>query len=534
MSESLRQSFGQRLVSHALDVPDHIAVQCDQNVLTYGLMASQAAQLANGLVRMGLAPGRAPRVGVLAANSLDYAITVATCYAYGFCLVPIPSLIAPDAQARMLMDANVGVLFVSDHLKHKAEEALALVAASGKRVAAVAYDFSDSQTPTFSELVGAEQSLYTSGFALPAWEANIIYSSGTTGVPKGVMHTHHARGVQFENIGAFGFSADTQLIDPVNLYSNFGVSGLTATLYWGGTTLMMSKFSVAAMVGFYEQRRPSVAWVVPAILLRVLADPAFEDAVKETQTLKICSGAPLSAAQKQECLLKWPGTLIESYGQTETGIATALVVNDAPPDKLGSVGRPIRNCEIVIMGEDRRALERGAIGEVALNTPDLMSDYHGRARGDSTIFWHDPQGRRYKLTGDLGRMDADGYLWLSGRAGETIISGGYNIYAVDIEAALSDHPAVLEVAVVGAPSRKWGETPVACVQLRERSEVDVEELRQWANARLGEVQRLAGVEVYAELPRGTLGKILKRQLREQLASRGDDYQPPRSGRSSKD
>ena len=163
-----------------------------------------------------------------------------------------------------------------------------------------------------------------------------------------------------------------------------------------------------------------------------------------------------------------------------------------------------------------------------MNTPDLMGDYHGRAQGDSRIFWHDADGRRFKLTGDLGRLDVDGYLWLSGRAGETIISGGYNVYAVDIEAALSDHPAVLEVAVVGAPSRKWGETPVACVQLRDGAEADMEELKRWANARLGEVQRLAGVEVYAELPRGTLGKILKRQLREELASRGDDYQQPRS------
>ena len=526
MSKSLQESFGQRLASHARNLPNHSAVQCDEKALTYDSLAGHAAQLANGIVRMGLAPGRPPRIGVLATNSVEYSITVATCYAYGFCLVPIPSLIAPDAQARMLVDADVGILFVSDNLRHKAREAIALAAASGKGVVAIALDFADSPWPTFSDVLRLEKAIFAGGFALPEWEANIIYSSGTTGMPKGIMHTHHARGVQFEKIGAFGFSTDTQLIDPVNLYSNFGVSGLTATLYWGGTTLMMSKFSVAAMVGFYKSYKPCVAWIVPAVLLRTLADPAFENAVKATHTLKICSGAPLSAAQKQECLLKWPGRLIESYGQTETGIATTLDVNNAPADKLGSVGRAVRNCAIVIVGEDRRALEADAIGEVAVNTPDLMGDYHGRAQGDSKIFWHDSQGRRFKLTGDLGRLDADGYLWLSGRTGETIISGGYNVYAVDIEAALSDHPAVLEVAVVGAPSRKWGETPVACVQLRGGAKVDVEELRRWANARVGEVQRLAGVEVYAELPRGTLGKILKRQLREELASRGDDYQQP--------
>jgi acyl-CoA synthetase (AMP-forming)/AMP-acid ligase II len=342
------------------------------------------------------------------------------------------------------------------------------------------------------------------------------------------MHTHHARGVQFENIGALGFSAETALIDTVNLYSNFGVSGLTATLYWGGTTMMMSKFSVNAMVDFYKSRTPSVAWVVPAVLVRVLADSAFESAVKATHTLKVCSGAPLSPAQKQECLLKWPGQLTEMYGQTETGIATALDVNNAPAEKLGSVGRAVRNVAIVIVDEDQRATEAGAIGEVAVHTRDLMGDYHGRAAGDSKIFWHDSHGRRFKLTGDLGRLDNDGYLWLSGRAGDTIISGGYNVYATDIEAAVADHPAVLEVAVVGAPSRKWGETPVACVQLRDGAKVDVEELRRWANARLGEIQRLTGIELFTELPRGALGKILKRQLREELANRGDDYQRPQS------
>jgi acyl-CoA synthetase (AMP-forming)/AMP-acid ligase II len=260
----------------------------------------------------------------------------------------------------------------------------------------------------------------------------------------------------------------------------------------------------------------------------VIADPAFEIAVEASDTLKVCTGAPLSAAQKQECLLKWPGRLIELYGQTETGIATTLDVSNTPPDKLGSVGRAVRNCAIAIVGEDNCALEAEAIGEVAAHTPDLMNEYHGLAHINTKAFWYDSQGQRYKLTGDLGRLDTDGYLWLSGRASDMIISGGYNVYAADIEAALSDHPAILEVAVVGAPSRKWGETPVACVQLREGAQVDIEALRQWANTKLGEVQRLAGIEVYAELPRGTMGKILKRQLRDELASRGDDYHPPQS------
>jgi long-chain acyl-CoA synthetase len=528
MNESSLQPFGQRITIHAGNSPKHLAVQCDQNALTYQSLVAQSARLANALIRMGLVPGRAPRIGVLATNSAEFATIVATCYAYGFCLVPLPSLIAPDAHARMLVDADVGVLFVSSNLEDKARKALSFAAALGKHIVAVAIDFADSQWLSFPEFLSAEKPFFSGGFALPEWEANIIYSSGTTGVPKGIVHTHQARGVQYANIGAFGFSSETQLIDTVGLYSNFGVSGLTAALFWGGTCLIMSKFSVAALAGFYKSHEPSAAWIVPAVLMRAIADPTFESAVVATHTLKVCTGAPLSAAQKQECLSKWPGRLIELYGQTESGIATTLDVSNTPPDKLGSVGRAVRNCEIAIVGEDNCALGAEAIGEVAVHTPDLMSEYHGRAQINSEAFWHDSRGQRYKLTGDLGRLDTDGYLWLSGRAGDLIISGGYNVYAADIEAALSDHPAILEVAVVGAPSRKWGETPVACVQLREGAEVDVEALRQWANAKLGEVQRLAGIEVYTELPRGTMGKILKRQLRDELANRGDDYPQPQA------
>jgi long-chain acyl-CoA synthetase len=524
----LQQPFGQRLTSHARNFPSHLAVQCDGNALTYESLAAQAAQFANAIVRMGLAPGRAPRVGVLASNSVEFAIIVATCYVYGFCLVPIPGLIAPDAQARMIVDADVGILFVSEKLKHKAQEALSLAAAAGKRVAVIALDFTDSPWPAFREFLSVEKPFFAGGFASPEWEANIIYSSGTTGVPKGIVHTHHARGVQLAQTGTFGFSGETQLIATVNLYSNHGVYGLTAALYWGGATLMMSKFSVTTMTGFYKSHKPTAAWIVPAVLLRAIADPAFESAVEATHTLKVCTGAPLSAAQKQECLSKWPGRLLEAYGQSETGIVTLLDVNNTSTDKLGTVGRAVRDCTIVIVGEDNCALEADAIGEVAAHTPALMGEYHGQAHSSPKSFWYDSHGQRYKLTGDLGRLDPDGYLWLSGRASDMIISGGYNVYAVDIEAALSDHPAILEVAVVGAPSRKWGETPVACVQLRDGAKVDVEALRRWANDKLGEVQRLAGIEVYAELPRGTMGKILKRQLREELAGRGDDYQSPQS------
>jgi acyl-CoA synthetase (AMP-forming)/AMP-acid ligase II len=259
-----------------------------------------------------------------------------------------------------------------------------------------------------------------------------------------------------------------------------------------------------------------MAFFAPATLVRTLESPGFEDAVRGRPASKLCAGAPLGADQKRRILDTWPGPLFDLYGQTETGTLTILSAHAAPADKLGSVGPTLPTAIVKILDEEGRELPPDAEGEIAGHTTTLMTGYHGRAESAVSI-WSDESGRRFIRTGDVGRLDAEGYLWLCDRKKDLIISGGYNIYPADIERVLQGHPAVLEVAVVGFASTRWGETPVAFVTLREGREEDEATLREWVNSRVARIQRVAQVRVLTALPSGTMGKILKRELRDRFS-----------------
>jgi acyl-CoA synthetase (AMP-forming)/AMP-acid ligase II len=280
---------------------------------------------------------------------------------------------------------------------------------------------------------------------------------------------------------------------------------------------MMSKFSGEQAVEVLKREEISVAFLPPATLIRTMEAPGFEAGVKARECVKICAGAPLSASQKQLVVDAWPGPFYEVYGQTETASVTVLPVHATAPDKLGSVGKPLPGVDIRILDDEDHEMEVGEEGEIAVHSTTLMAGYHGQKESDSSTHWRDEHGRRFVRTGDVGRLDDEGFLWLCDRKKDMIISGGYNVFPADIEKVLSDHPAVFEVAVIGFPSHKWGETPVAIVTLQREATANAEELRDWANARLGAIQRLAAVRVVPELPSGGMGKILKRQLRAAFA-----------------
>jgi acyl-CoA synthetase (AMP-forming)/AMP-acid ligase II len=167
-----------------------------------------------------------------------------------------------------------------------------------------------------------------------------------------------------------------------------------------------------------------------------------------------------------------------------------------------------------VIDEDERELPQGAVGEVVGRSISMMTAYHNQPGKTREAEWHDAQGRRFIRTGDVGRFDEDGFLTLMDRRKDMVISGGFNIYPSDLEAVLREHPAVADAAVVGVPSREWGETPVAFVVPRAKAPSE-QELRSWANARLGKTQRLADLRYLQELPRSEIGKVLKRQLRDE-------------------
>jgi acyl-CoA synthetase (AMP-forming)/AMP-acid ligase II len=252
--------------------------------------------------------------------------------------------------------------------------------------------------------------------------------------------------------------------------------------------------------------------LVPVQYQRILAHPDFARTDLSPFKVKQSTGAPFPAALKRELLDRWPGRLLDLYGLTEGGCSCLL---DATrfPDKLHTVGRPAPDNDVRMIDEEGRELPPGATGEVVGRNLYMMSGYYKRPEATEAMYWRDAEGRVFHRTGDVGRFDEDGFLVLLDRRKDVIISGGQNVYAADLEAVLAGHPDVADVAVIGVPSEAWSETPLALVVRRAGSGLDEAGLRDWANARLGKMQRLNAVEFRAELPRSPLGKMLKRELR---------------------
>jgi acyl-CoA synthetase (AMP-forming)/AMP-acid ligase II len=252
--------------------------------------------------------------------------------------------------------------------------------------------------------------------------------------------------------------------------------------------------------------------LVPVQYKRIMDLPDFDAFDLSSMRVKFSTSAPLRAELKADVLARFPGKLIEYYGLTEGGGVTVLVADDQP-DKLHSVGKPVPGCEIRLIGEDGREVPQGALGEICGRSPTMMAGYFGRDDLTEAYIWRDTAGQIYFRSGDMGRFDEDGFLILSDRKKDMIISGGLNIYADDLERVLLADPDVDDAAVIGVPSEAWGETPLGLVVLRDGATRTALQVCDAANAHLGKSQRLCRVEIRESLPRSTIGKILKRDLR---------------------
>ncbi|MDB5452026.1 MAG: 4-coumarate--CoA ligase, partial [Caulobacteraceae bacterium] len=303
------------------------------------------------------------------------------------------------------------------------------------------------------------------------------------------------------------------------LYSNTTLVSFFPTLSGGGAVVLMAKFDAGRFLELAQARRVTHAMLVPVQYKRIMEHPRFDDFDLSSFVMKYCTSAPFAAALKADVLKRWPGGLTEYYGMTEGGGGCVLYAHEHP-GKLHTVGQPGEGAIVLLLDEDLKPVPRGQPGEIVGHSPGIMNGYHNQPAKTAEAEWYDDQGRRYIRTGDVGRFDEDGFLILMDRKKDMIISGGFNIYPSDLEGVLKEHPAVAEAAVVGAPSADWGETPVAFVTLEDGQAATGEDIRTFANARLGKTQRIADVRVLPALPRSHIGKVLKRELRDQYVAEG--------------
>jgi long-chain acyl-CoA synthetase len=494
---------------HARYRPRHTAVVFEDQRLDHAAFAARIDRLARGLASLGLAPG--DKVATVMGNSLElYELYWAAAVA-GLVVVPLSPLLRRQALRTLIDDAGAAALFTDAACVDAVDEVRGeLPAVAGRCVLAGG---SRDGYVGYADLCARGGETPRPAIA-PDAPYNIIYSSGTTGLPKGIVLTHQVR-VMYATLfaSAFRMTPESVVLHSGSIVFNGAFLTLMPAMFLGATYVLQRQYQPAAFVEAVRRERVTHVMMVPSQLVALLASPAFDPAALESLQM-ICSvGAPLLLPHKEALRDALPGRLYELYGLTE-GFMTILDRDDVAT-KLASVGTPPPLSEMRILRADGSDAAPGEVGEIAGRGPMLMAGYYNKPELTEQAIVDG-----WLRSGDLGYVDEDGYLHLVDRAKDMFISGGVNVYPRDIEEVIARHPSVIEVAVFGVPDDTWGETAVAAVRLEPNS-VTNDQLRAWINDRVGaKYQRVRDVVTVDDFPRNATGKTLKRTLRERyLAAR---------------
>lgn len=492
---------------------DKAAVVIDDQEVSWADFGAGTARFANALHAGGLQKG--DRVIVLMKNSYEMVEAMFGIIRAGLVAVPLNVSITDDAVAGMFHNSNAKAVIASGEHVHRVESLRQQVVAQiGDNF--IAPDCRLDGWRDYASMRDAAPDAPPQVEIAPTDECNIIYSSGTTGLPKGIVHDHACREAWGSDMAvALRYHAGARTLCNLGLFSNIVWVGILATFFAGGTLIVSRRFEVSDCLETIEKKRVTHATMVPLQYQKLLEHPDFDRFDLSSLDACMCCGSPLAVGLKRELAERWPGGFIELYGLTE-GLVTILSPEDLLT-KTESVGQPCPGQYLAIIGDDDEILPTGEAGEIVGSCRFMMAGYHNNDAENEEATWTHPSGQRWLRTGDVGKLDSDGFLTLVDRKKDLIISGGQNIYPADIEAALIEHDAVSEVAVVGVPHEKWGETPLAVVVLAQGASIAGEELTAWANGQVGKQQRVAATVFVDELPRNPNGKILKRELRTTFA-----------------
>jgi long-chain acyl-CoA synthetase len=505
-------NIGSLLARYARYRPDHLALACGAHRLTFRQLDRRVNRLANALHALGLRKG--DKLAVILPNCLELLDAYRAAAALGLVLVPLSPLLRGPGLVSLLRDSEAAAVIAGGAMAAALDEARAELPG----LAADRCILTDSTSPVGYRTYEALTSAHSAEAPAPVEIGdddvyNIIYSSGTTGQPKGIVHTHYIRGMYCTLFAStYRFTPESVVMHAGSLVFNGAFVTLMPAWFLGCTYILQERFDPVAFIETVEREQVTHVMMVPSQIVAVLNAPNFSAHALRSLRMLCSVGAPWHREHKERMLAALPESLYELYGLTE-GFITVLDRTDFA-GHIESVGTPLTFSDMRIVDEQGADLPAGDIGEIVGRSPLLMPGYYKRP--DQTA---QAVKDGWLFTGDVGYADADGFLHLVDRKKDLIISGGVNVFPKDIEEVAVQHPAVREVAVFGVPSDKWGEAPLAAVVLSRRDGVTPEELRNWINARVAaRYQQVHEVVILDDLPRSTAGKTLKRVLREQYAA----------------
>ena len=501
--------FSAMLSRWATELPDAPAIVFGDTRRTWAQLRERVQRAAAGLRAAGLQPG--DRIAVLDLNHPSCLELTLACALTGCANAVVNFRLAPPEIVYVINDAKARLLFVGPEFAGAAAQLR-------------------GQLPTLERVlhIGGDADEYESWLASHAPDARVhpaaptdcfvqLYTSGTTGFPKGAMLTHHGMLAHARNVAATQqLDAGSRVQVAMPLFHVGGTSYSLVAWAGGAPIFMMRLPDPLGALQMLERERITHTFYVPALMAamtQVRGDRAFDFSALRAVSY---GASPMPLPVMRACLQLFPkGTMQQVYGMTEqSGVVTLLPPEDhenpAVAHRLVSAGKAIHGVEIDVRDPASGApVPVGQPGEIWVRSDQIMAGYWGKPDATAQAVTADGWYR----SGDGGHIDADGYVYVTDRIKDMIISGGENIYPAEIERVLAEHPALLDVAVIGVPDERWGEAPKAVVVLRAGASVEPDELVAWCRERLAGYKVPKTVDVVAELPRNPTGKILKRELR---------------------
>lgn len=476
---------------------DQVAIRFEGHTVTYAALASRIDDAAAGLVAAGVSAG--DRVAYCGLNRVELFEALFACARVGAIFLPLNNRLTAAELATQVDDSDPGLIVTTDGF------AKTMTQAAGGRLVRDLDLFPFERDVE----VGAE----TAAAVEPTTPVLMVYTSGTTGSPKGAMLSHDAiLHTVLNSIEHQRFTSRDRIVAPLPTFHVGGLNIQVLPMFFiGGEVLLQRRFDPAGVLELIAKHRPTQTLLVPAMLAAVAAEPAFAS-TDLSCLVGINSGSSTVPLAVMKPFFDRGIPVGQVYGTTETG-PTAVVLDYADAaDHVGSCGRPAAHTELRIVDESDRAVGDGEVGEIQLRGPHIFSGYWRASEATDTAF---AAGGWFR-TGDVGHRDAEGFLHISDRIKDVIISGGENIYPAELELVLAEHPEILEVAVVGRPHQRWGEVAVAVV-VTGGAPISAAEIIDWCDGRVARFKQPHDVVVVDSLPRTALGKVQKHLLRSQIA-----------------